>query len=95
MKNTERKLKTSSIVPTMDFICTKCNGTCFSENGTKRQRDVLQKFGGLPSDCVDSSIDGHKCPFITESAYERGNHTHVIPQHGDGYYKTPTIYERI
>lgn len=86
-----KKLKTSSKVPPIDIICSNCNGAYFSNDGAKRQHDVLKNLGGIPSDCVDSSIGGHKCPFITGAAYERGNHTHEIPKHGDGSYKVPTL----
>lgn len=78
MKNEQKKLVTSSKVLIINPICMKCNGEHFTSNSKKRQSEVKSQFGSIPSDCVDSSIDGHKCPFITGKAFVQKNHIQHI-----------------
>lgn len=43
--------------------CNKCKGACWDSNSAKRQENAIQKFGVIPNACVDSQVDGPKCPF--------------------------------
>ena len=78
-----KTLKTSSCTLPIDQICMKCQGNLFSKDESTRQEAVIHEFKKLPPDCVSSSIDGIKCPFITGKAYMNGNRTQKIPQHGN------------
>ena len=82
----EKKLATSSNVLPIARNCMQCKGNFFTSDSLERQTKVLETFGSIPSDCVDSNIDGHKCPFITGKAFELEQRTQKIPQHGDGFY---------
>lgn len=48
---------------TIELKCEQCKGECWDKDQSKRQALVLAKFGKLPNACVDSEIDGPKCPF--------------------------------
>lgn len=50
---------------TVDVKCTQCNGTCFDTDQAKRQANAHAMFGDqpIPNACVDSEIDGCKCPY--------------------------------
>ena len=76
--STLANLKTSSCVHPINPICSKCKAENFSENESERQEKVLKVFGELPPDCVSSSIDGPKCPFVTGKAYKYGARLHKI-----------------
>ena len=91
MKENTKKLATSSKVLPIATDCMKCKGDLFTSDSLKRQTKVIETFGSIPSDCVDSSIDGHKCPFITGKAFERTTTTQKIPQHGDGYHNNAIV----
>ena len=48
----------------ISLTCQKCKGTCFDKDQPTRQANVRKTFGSaLPNACVDSAIDGHKCPY--------------------------------
>ena len=91
MKNNERVLATSSKVLPIDAICMKCKGEQFSSDSSKRQSEVKNLYDSIPSDCVDSDIDGHKCPFKTGKAFVREQHSQKIPQHGDGFHNKTAV----
>lgn len=47
-------------------ICQKCKGSCYTENHSLRQEQVIKKFGQLPDKCAEFIRDGQsisKCPF--------------------------------
>ena len=48
---------------TIDQKCIKCNGACWDENQAERQKNAIKMFGVIPNNCVDSEIDGPRCPF--------------------------------
>ena len=48
---------------TTDIKCQKCKGTCFNNDQFIRQDNVRKMFGTLPNACVDSEMDGTKCPY--------------------------------
>ena len=44
--------------------CEQCKGKYFNKNQAKRQELVRAELGTpLPNACVDSEIDGCKCPY--------------------------------
>ncbi len=55
---------TKSLV-SVDVKCHQCKGTCFDKDQSKRQANARKFFAGkpIPNACVDSEIDGCKCPF--------------------------------
>ena len=91
MKENTQKLATSSKILPIATDCMTCKGKLFTSNSLERQTKVKESFGSIPSDCVDSSIDGHKCPFITGKAFERTTTTQKIPQHCDGYHNQAIV----
>ena len=43
--------------------CEECKGSCFDADSSTRQANVRKKLGlPIPNACVDSEIDGCKCP---------------------------------
>jgi len=51
-------------IENVSLTCKKCKGRLWNDNSAKRQAAVRAQFGDkLPNDCVDSEIDGHKCPY--------------------------------
>ena len=91
MKENTQKLATSSKILPIATDCMTCKGKLFTSDSLERQTKVIEAFGSIPSDCVDSSIDGHKCPFITGKAFERTTKTQKIPQHCDGYHNQAIV----
>lgn len=91
MKENTQKLATSSKILPIATDCMTCKGKLFTSDSLERQTKVIEAFGSIPSDCVDSSIDGHKCPFITGKAFERTTTTQKIPQHCDGYHNQAIV----
>ena len=91
MKENTQKLVTSSKILPIATDCMTCKGKLFTSDSLERQTKVIEAFGSIPSDCVDSSIDGHKCPFITGKAFERTTTTQKIPQHCDGYHNQAIV----
>lgn len=45
--------------------CKKCAGQCWDSNQFVRQANARKFFNGeaIPNACVDSEMDGPKCPF--------------------------------
>lgn len=45
--------------------CKKCGGRCWDSNQSVRQANAREFFEGgpIPNSCVDSEIDGPKCPY--------------------------------
>lgn len=43
--------------------CDKCKGACWDDDQSKRQENSYKMFGVIPNKCVDSEIDGPKCPY--------------------------------
>lgn len=43
--------------------CEQCKGECWDNDPAKRQENAFAKFGIIPNNCVDSEIDGPKCPY--------------------------------
>lgn len=48
---------------TIELECTKCKGQCWDKNQAKRQANARAMFGTTPNSCVDSELDGPKCPY--------------------------------
>ena len=78
--NKNAKTVTNIHTNAINTICCKCKATLFSEDSLIRQQNVIKAFGKLPSDCVDSPVDGHKCPFITGKAFGLIQRTQKIPK---------------
>lgn len=48
----------------VDVKCHQCKGKCFDKDQSKRQENARKMFNGpIPNACVDSEIDGCKCPY--------------------------------
>ena len=82
MRDNEKTV-TNIYTNAISITCMKCRATLFSEDSSQRQQQVRKAFGKLPSDCVDSPIDGHKCPFITGKAFGLVQETKKIPKRED------------
>ena len=50
---------------TIELGCQQCGGQCWDKDQSKRQAKVRALFKGaaIPNSCVDSEIDGPKCPY--------------------------------
>lgn len=50
---------------TIELKCEQCKGQCWDSNQSQRQAKARKFFKGasIPNSCVDSEIDGPKCPF--------------------------------
>lgn len=50
---------------TIELKCKLCKGQCWNENQSIRQENARKMFAGesIPNACVDSEIDGAKCPY--------------------------------
>ena len=82
MRNNEKAV-TNIHINSSSTICMQCKATLFSKDSSQRQQQVIKVFGKLPADCVDSPIDGHKCPFITGKVYGVVQETKKIPKRED------------
>lgn len=51
-------------IENVSLTCKKCQGKLWNNDSATRQAQVRAKYGSeLPNDCVDSELDGHKCPY--------------------------------
>lgn len=49
---------------TIEQKCQQCKGQCWDPDQSKRQANARAFFNGaIPNACVDSEIDGPKCPY--------------------------------